>query len=269
MAERTLRAMRRLMIVDDEKDTREGVARIVEESGLDIAIAALAAGGSEALDMLESAKPDIIICDIKMPMMDGVEFISQALKRRPGAQVIFISGYAEKTHLRSAIRFGAVDFLDKPFEAREMIEALEHAMLGPRGRFHAIDAAPAPESQPSAEPPQTVRPSSDRRSHSTVSRAQKYIQDNYASIDSIKRIAEWCYVSESHLCFLFKRETGVTLTDYITATRLDNALNLLKDPSLKVQDISKRLGFQSPDYFTKQFRKRFGMTPREKRDTLN
>ncbi|MEK0314600.1 response regulator [Cohnella sp. 56] len=114
----------KLMIVDDEQLMRQGIIKKVQMSGLPLTIVAEAGDGAAALHKLDEAKPDIVITDIRMPVMDGLVFISEALLTNPGLQFIVISGYGEFEHAQKAIRYGVTDYLLKPVEREELKESL-------------------------------------------------------------------------------------------------------------------------------------------------
>ena len=119
--------MYKLLIVDDEKTTRDGIRSIIDWEKLSISIIGEASDGLEAISMIYELLPDILICDIKMPHIDGITLISQIRDDFPNMQVIFLSGYSDKEYLKQAIRLNAVDYLDKPFRPMELLNVIEQA----------------------------------------------------------------------------------------------------------------------------------------------
>lgn len=113
--------MFRLLIVDDEYRTRKGLSSLVEKSALPIKIAGAAPNGLEGLALAKSLLPDIILTDVRMPRMDGIRLSEEVRKLHPGCQIIFISGYADKEYLKSAISLKAVSYVEKPIEEHEQI----------------------------------------------------------------------------------------------------------------------------------------------------
>ena len=96
-----------------------------------------------------------------------------------------------------------------------------------------------------------------------------YIAENYESIDlSIMAISEHVHLSGSYVCTLFKAETGITLNQYITEYRLSKARELLSDPRNRIVEIAERVGYSDSNYFSKIFRKSFGLSPSEFRESL-
>lgn len=117
----------RMLIVDDEPATRHGLRTAVNWSLMHVEIVGEGRDGVEALALAEQLRPDIIICDVRMPRMDGIALANALSARRLNAAVLFISGYSNREYLKSAIQLGAVDFIDKPFQLSELISAVERA----------------------------------------------------------------------------------------------------------------------------------------------
>lgn len=120
--------MYQLLLVDDERATREGIRSIINWEQLGISIAGEASDGLEAVNLIYTVKPDILICDIRMPRIDGITLITQIRNDFPDLQVIFLSGYSDKEYLKQAIRLNAVDYLDKPFRPFELLSVIEQCL---------------------------------------------------------------------------------------------------------------------------------------------
>jgi two-component system response regulator YesN len=117
----------KLLIVDDENFTREGVASSLHgEFGItDIAQADC---GISALEVIDSFKPDIIITDIRMPRMDGIELAYKVRDIMPDCKIIFMSGYSDKAYFKSAISLKALNYIEKPIDLEELRDALRQAV---------------------------------------------------------------------------------------------------------------------------------------------
>lgn len=115
--------MVKLIIVDDEDMTREGLIDFIEWDRLGVEIAGEASDGVEALELMESVKPDILLCDVRMPRMDGIALSNRAREMFPDCKIIFLSGYSDVEYLKSAIKINAVDYIEKPVDFEEL-EAL-------------------------------------------------------------------------------------------------------------------------------------------------
>lgn len=117
-----------LLIVEDEKRTREGLCRHIDWKSIGVDPVTAVAGGMEALLAIDTIKPDILLSDIRMPHMTGIELASIIRKRYPKCKIIFLSGYADKEYLMSAIELKAVNYIEKPVDAVEIGKAVEKAV---------------------------------------------------------------------------------------------------------------------------------------------
>jgi two-component system response regulator YesN len=116
--------MWKVMIVDDEKLICKLVQALVEWDKLGMQMAAQAENAIQALDMLQQYRPDILITDIRMPGMDGLELIKNAKKICPELEIIIISGYAHFEYARNALSLGVGNYLLKPIKQDELNETL-------------------------------------------------------------------------------------------------------------------------------------------------
>ena len=119
--------MYKMVIVDDEPATRQGIRTALNWSLFDIQIVGEASNGLEGLELVERVHPDILICDIRMPKMDGISLVTELQSRYPGIQVLFLSGYSDREYMKNAIRLDAVDYIFKPFELDELTAAVKKA----------------------------------------------------------------------------------------------------------------------------------------------
>jgi len=109
-----------LLIVDDEYQTRSGLRDLVKWNELGIQVVGDAEDGDEALSMLGTLHPDILLTDVRMNRMDGITLATRARERFPEITIVFISGYSEPKYLRNALRIEAVDYLYKPIHISEL-----------------------------------------------------------------------------------------------------------------------------------------------------
>jgi Response regulator containing CheY-like receiver domain and AraC-type DNA-binding domain len=120
--------MIRLLIVDDEQATRDGLLNHVDWRDLGVDIVKTADDGLQALQISDSYKPDIVLTDVKMPRMDGIQFAMKLKERLPQCIILFLSSYAEKEYLKSAIHLKALDFLEKPVNLSTIQEHIRAAV---------------------------------------------------------------------------------------------------------------------------------------------
>lgn len=117
----------RILIADDEKLTRDGLATAMDWATLGIDEVRTAANGAEGLSIAEEFKPDIILTDVRMPKLSGIEMAEKIQKVCPDTSVIFMSGYSDKEYLKAAIRLNAVSYVEKPLNLKEVSDAVRDA----------------------------------------------------------------------------------------------------------------------------------------------
>ena len=118
-----------LLIVEDEKRTREGLCRHIDWNGIGVDPVTAVAGGMEALLAVDEIRPDILLSDIRMPHMTGIELASIIRKKFPRCKINFLSGYADKEYLMSAIELKAVNYIEKPIDLTEIRNAVAKAVV--------------------------------------------------------------------------------------------------------------------------------------------
>lgn len=121
--------MIKAIIVDDEQMTRKGLLEFVDWKKFDIQVVGEATDGLEGLELAKKVKPDIAICDVKMPKMNGIALAENILEILPHCKIIFLSGYSDKEYLKSAIKIKAMDYIEKPFNMLQFEELL-HKTVG-------------------------------------------------------------------------------------------------------------------------------------------
>lgn len=117
--------MLRVIIVDDEKLTREGLVEFVNWNKLGYTVVGQASDGLEGLELARELNPHLAICDVRMPRMKGTEMAQRILEFNPQCRIIFLSGFSDKDYLKSAIKLNAVDYLEKPLNILELSELLK------------------------------------------------------------------------------------------------------------------------------------------------
>ena len=114
----------KLLLVDDEERFRETLAKRLRETGYEVGGAA---GGAEALDLLASGSFDIVILDIQMPGMSGLETLSEIRSRHIGVEVIMLTGHGDVSSAVEGMRLGAYDYLMKPYEYEYLVVKIQEA----------------------------------------------------------------------------------------------------------------------------------------------
>ena len=246
--------MTRVLIVDDEKFVRMGIKNNTDWPLIDCEVVGEAANGVEGLEKAKELRPDLVISDIKMPRMTGIEMSEQLLEKYPDMKVIFLTAFDDFEYARAAIRIGASDYLLKPFEDGDLEGAIQRLL-------HLHPNAPASNRR---EEELIQLKKADQVSNKYVAAAIDYIANNYSDSDfSIVAMADMLAVSEGHLSRLFKSETGLSINNYLTKYRVRKAMDYLKDVTIKVYEVADKVGYQDIAYFSNTFKKLVGKTPSE------
>lgn len=122
----------RIMIVDDEAIIRDSLAKLAAWKEMGCDIVATAGNGLEALQMITPAKPDVIITDIRMPVMDGLELAEKVRSLYPSISLIFVTAFGDFEYARHAIKLGVADFITKPLQIEEVLLAVDLLKQGVR-----------------------------------------------------------------------------------------------------------------------------------------
>ncbi|TVX96276.1 response regulator [Cohnella terricola] len=120
--------MYKLIIVDDEYSTRNGLKLCIHWFDYGIEIAGEAENGNKGLELADRVQPDIVLTDVKMPGMDGIEMVKRLKERHPDTKIVFISGYDDIEYLKSAMKMDAVDYILKPVNLQELTTVIEKIM---------------------------------------------------------------------------------------------------------------------------------------------
>lgn len=116
-----------ILVIDDEELVSKSLKKLLSKEGYN---AAVAASGEEAVEKLKAVNFDLVICDVRMPKLDGIETIEKLrqVQKESGRQPIpeiFITGYADEDRYKSALKLGVTDYIFKPFDTEQILEAIK------------------------------------------------------------------------------------------------------------------------------------------------
>ena len=282
--------MYRVVIIDDEPIIVEGISKVVPWADYGCEVTATACSGLEGLEIIRKLRPDIIFTDISMPGMDGLSMIAALRVEFPEMMIAILTGYRDFDYAQKAIRLGVNRFLLKPSNMDEIKEALQFMAdtLNKRKEQEnalktqntaEVPVSPAAEPEGAAEQESSGNEDSSEHNSSEhnssehnagsfiVKTALKYMEENYTQKITLAEVAEKTYVSQWHLSKLLNGHTGKSFSELLNHIRIDEAKKLLKDPSLRIGDISEEVGFMDVAHFSKVFKKLEGISANEYRNS--
>ena len=250
--------MNRVVVVEDETMARKGIILTIDWAALDCVIAGEAANGEEGAELAERLSPDIVVTDVKMPRMDGVEMIAKLRENGCQAKFIILTAYSDFKYAQSALRLGVSDYLLKPLKDGE----LELVVRRIQGQEEALESKAAKEQD---MPVFRLNPVKNTK-NKYVEQAVQLIREHFREDINISTVAGELEISEGYLSRVFKKETDYTFTSYLTRYRMKKAMSLLKDCRVKVYEVAEQVGYSDTAYFSAQFKKLIGISPSEYQD---
>ncbi|WP_010270568.1 response regulator transcription factor [Paenibacillus senegalensis] len=268
--------MYRIIIADDEYMIREGIKTTLPWDELGCEVVGEAADGLSAWELIESAAPDIVLTDIRMPGMNGLDLASQVAKHYPQVRIIFLTGFNEFEYARQAVKLGAFDYVLKPTNPEELVRTLESAKLEMDKERSLMNHLRELEQQVLQLTQEAEDQDPDLDSDRVTVVKDKYdfykiddfLEEHYAEEISLQEVASLLHMSEGHFCRLFKKQTGRNFLEHLTQFRIDKAKPLLADLRLKMYEVAEKVGYRDSRYFSQIFRKVTGETPTDYRKKM-
>ena len=234
-----------IMIVEDEYLVRQGIASLVNYEQFGMQVIAQAENGREAWQKFQENPADILLTDINMPQMNGLELAKLVRDQAPKCHIVFLTGYDDFDYARTAIKLGADDYLLKPFskdDVEEMLAKVQTKLDKERKKAQIQNLV-------------------DQGQHSELEEA---IHERLADSElSLKNLAFQLGFSPSYLSVLIKKELGLPFQDYLIQERMKKAKLLLLTTDLKIYEIAEQVGFEDMNYFSQRFKQVVGLTPRQ------
>lgn len=260
--------MYRVLLADDEMLDLEGMRTFIPWNEMDMEVAGAVNSGFAACEVLDREKIDILVTDIRMPNMSGLELAKRALEKQERLRVIFVSGHQDFNYVKQAMSLNAHGYVLKPMDDKELIDALAKASrdLEQDKRKAELEAslpyaATTVHSGNLEALPNIETTKNSKLIASVITDVKANLHDNVTLKDLSLRYS----FSPNYLGLLFKEETGYSFSDYLTKLRLDKARQLLSDTNLKIYEIAEQVGYRYFPYFSRHFREVVGMTPLEYR----
>lgn len=251
--------MYKILIADDEKIERIALSQILRRQFGEFCTVYQAKNGKEALEIFEREEIAIVILDISMPLMNGLEAARKIRQKNEYCVIIFLSAFDEFSFARGALSVQALDYLLKPYEEKELIYTVEEAirMVKKNKKVELLIDSLDTEV---VEEPSDVRLSFLRKS------VEEYIRAHYTHDISVHDLAMEMNYSETYFCKLFKQCFKINFTAYLAEYRMNEAKKMLANPRINIKDVGRSCGYTDSNYFTRVFKRTTGYTPTEYRN---
>lgn len=240
--------MYQLIIIDDEEHVSNGISNIFPWENIGFSVVGIFNNGESALEFIKSNLVHVVMTDIRMPRLSGIDIAKRLLEDRPEIKVIFMSGYSDFEYMKSAILNSVSDYLLKPIKYEELLTCFQRVYE----QLNKENNIQEPEPQ-------------DSYYTQIVNSALQYIDDHIkdATLDGL---AIQIKMSPSYLSRLIKEKSGKNFSTYLLEARMKKAAVMLKSIDYKHYEIAFMVGYDNPKNFSRTFRQYYGMSPKEFRD---
>lgn len=250
--------MIKILIADDEGYERDILAEILDKRfGCEVEVR-MVENGRLAVDAAALWAADIVLMDIEMPGINGIDAAKMILDQRPECKMIFVTAFSLFVYAHEAVKLGACDYILKPVDPDDVERAVRRAQAQAEAQRQLEAIASTGDLLEYVD--------NYDKTAVLMGKVKKYLQHNYMMYDiSLDSISTILNLNASYFSSLFKRTFQVNFLDYLTELRMDAAKKLLADPLRSTAEVANMVGYESANYFTRAFKKNVGMTPTEYR----
>ncbi|MBW7473950.1 response regulator [Paenibacillus oenotherae] len=247
--------MWKVLLVEDETFVRESVKEIIQWEDMGFTLTGEASNGEEALEMIRKQQPDLVLCDIVMPKMDGLELLKETRRAGIASKFVMLTCMGDFESMRKAMEFGASNYILKLSmsvkDLRETLAKISAELSSSTSKPAAMSAA---------------EETAERITHPEVKKIILYIDEHYDEEITLASLSRHVMMGENYVSALFKKKTGETLIHYLHRIRIEKAIELLLTSDLPVNQIGQNVGFMNDNYFIKIFKRITGTTPSQYRN---
>ena len=251
--------MHTILIVEDEELELEFIEAVIREEVHPDDVIITANTGAQAVRQAKKRHPDIVIMDIMLPEMDGLEAIEEIRKFSQDTCISILTAYTDFRYAQRAISLRVFEYMLKPIKPSEfkaslkrMIESVDTLQENERSSAAQIAVEAIAKSSGSANNQQSF-----------VEESVSYIQKHFKERLTLQMVASRVYMNAQYFSRVFKRETGVTFTEYVNRLKIQYACKLLETTNYPAYRISSECGFTDPSYFNRVFYAQMNMTPKK------
>lgn len=257
----------KILIADDEFHIRQGLEKL-DWNSIGLKVCGIAKDGYEAMELAAIHKPEIILSDIRMPMMDGLAMTEEFVKDNPDCAIIYLSGYRDFEYIKKALTIGAFDYLVKPTNPEEILDCCQRAVkLIKEKKIQQVTVREMQEKLKGIQVKEELVYLDEDVSAAklTVKDILEYIDQNFSQDISLNNLSTIFHFNSIYINRMIKKETGHTFLEIVNNKRMNVAADLLKGKELKISEVAIRTGIMDQRYFSQVFKKCFGKSPRQYR----
>lgn len=244
-----------ILIVDDQPDVVRGLERSIDWTSLGIKTVLSANSVSVAKRLLLHESVDILLSDIEIPPANGLELLSLIRDQNLKTKCIFLSAYAEFTYAQEAVRLGAFDYILQPAPYEKIKEAVMRLI-----ETYNLSGTKNNKEQTNRQIPDLVE---ELDKEDPIEILKNHIRANLDQELGRQELAEMVHLNPDYLSRLFKRETGLSLIQFILQERILLAKHMLLETSVPISLIALKTGFTNFSYFSQVFKRETDLSPQE------
>lgn len=238
--------MYKLLIADDDYEIRNGLCKFFPWHTIGFNVVGNVENGKEALMFIREHDVDVILCDIRMPIMSGIDLAAELYDAQSNVQVILFSAYQDFAYAQRAMEAGVRGYILKSTNYDELIRAFTNIRIDLDGQA------------------KTAKPGQDMPGK-IIAAIKDYVESNYKSV-TLEDLSKLVHMNPDYLSRFFKKNAGMLFSDYLTQVRMIKAVEYLGDIAYKTYEISEMVGYSNSFNFTRAFKNYYGMTPRDFRN---
>ena len=232
----------KVLLVDDEVKIREGFKRLFDWEEHDLEVIGEASDGLEALSKIDEYKPNIVVVDINIPIMNGLKVIEMSKVRHPNTAFIIVSGYDDFNYCKQALKLQIADYLLKPVDYEEFGTVIDNLRISLYEKKIEEDV-----------------------DDHLINKIAQYIREHLDEDISLNLLSDKFALNAQYISQLFKNQIGVNFLSYLTSIRMQKAKSLLLSSAKTIVEVSQAVDYNDYRVFTKVFKKHVGVSPSQYR----
>lgn len=249
--------MFQLLLADDEYEILNGLSNYFPWNELGFEVCGTVEDGVAALRFMSQHKVDVLLCDVRMPLLSGIDVARELHQQKADTIVVFISGYREFEYVQQALVYGVRNYIVKPTRYKELAEVFTAVRKELEDRALAAKAQ-----QQAALLHLQTKQLPDNYEDRIIQMIKQYVEENCKDA-SLEKVANLVHMNPYYVSKYFKQKTGENFSEYVIRVRMEKAAEMLANHPYKTYEVSHMVGYTNAKNFTRIFRKYFGKTPRE------